>query len=97
MHDEREALPRPRRGVLEHLQVAVGIAEGGERPAADDLLDVDRLAFLVVDEVDARQLDQHRLAVTQLELLLARGPDYLVRWYAIGPCGEGAHELHAAA
>ena len=29
---------------LEHLQVAVGVAEGGDRAAADVLLDADRLA-----------------------------------------------------
>ena len=51
---------RRRRGPLpaavhcEHLQVAVGVAEGRDRPAADEVLDPDGLAVLVVDEVDAR-------------------------------------------
>src|SRR5262245_80204 len=48
MHEQREAPPGARGGELQHLEVAVGVAECGQRPTADDLLDVDRLAFLVV-------------------------------------------------
>ena len=67
--DEAEARRRCRRSVhCEHLQVAVGVAEGGDRAAADVLLDADGLAGLVVDEVDLRQPHEHRLAVAQLEL-----------------------------
>ncbi len=47
-------------------------------PAADVLLDADRLAGLVVDEVDLRQLDEHRLAVAHLELHLAAAADDLL-------------------
>ena len=39
---------------LQHLQVAVGVAEGEDRPAADEAVDADRLAGPVVDEVDLR-------------------------------------------
>ena len=49
------AAARARRRPLEHLEVAVGVAERRDRPAADLLLDADRLAGLVVDEVDLRQ------------------------------------------
>src|SRR5207245_233841 len=45
--------PKPRaagaeRGPLQHLKIAVGIAEGGDRTAADVLVDPDGLACLVV-------------------------------------------------
>ena len=39
---------------LEHLEVAVGVAEGGDRPAADVRVDADWLAFFVVDEVQSQ-------------------------------------------
>src|SRR5262245_42322476 len=51
MNEEREAwttaVPRP----LQHLQVAIGVAERGNRPTADPALNADRLAFFVVDEI----------------------------------------------
>jgi hypothetical protein len=43
------------RGPLKHLQVAVGIAEGGDGPPADVLVDGDGLARLIVNEVDFGQ------------------------------------------
>ena len=55
--------PAPAAVHCEHLQVAVGVAEGEDRPAADEAVDADRLAGAVVDELDLRQLHQHRLAV----------------------------------
>ena len=66
---DQHAQPRSTagRGPLQHLQVAIGVAESGQGSAADVQLDVDRLALLVVDAADFRQLDQHRLAVTFLE------------------------------
>ena len=54
--EEAEARAAAGGGPLQHLQVAVGVAEGGDRPAADVLVDADGLAGLVVDEVDLRQL-----------------------------------------
>ena len=48
--------PLAGRGPFQHLQVAVGVAEREDRAAADELVDADRLAGLVVDEVDLRQL-----------------------------------------
>ena len=44
MHEQREMRVRAGGGVLEHLLVAVGIAEGEDRPAADVAIDADRLA-----------------------------------------------------
>ena len=48
----RRRPPRP----LQHLQVAVGIAEGEDRPAPDEAIDADGLARAVVDEFDLRRL-----------------------------------------
>ena len=58
--DQPEAHAAGHRGPLQHFEVAVGIAEGRDRAAADMFIDADRLAGLVVDEVDLRQAEQHR-------------------------------------
>jgi hypothetical protein len=50
MHDHHQSYVAPRRGVLEHLEVAVGVAECRQRPAADAAVDADRLAGSVVDK-----------------------------------------------
>ena len=50
-------------GPLEHLAVAVGVAERGVGPLADEQVDADRLAGLVVDEEQLGLAHQHRLAV----------------------------------
>ena len=52
MDDQAEARPGARRGPLQHLQVAVGVAEGDDRAAADEPVDADGLAGAVVDELD---------------------------------------------
>ena len=39
-------------GPFQHLLVAVGIAEGEDRAATDELVDGDGLAGLVIDDVD---------------------------------------------
>ena len=55
MDDQAEPRAAGHRRPLQHLEIAVGIAERGDRAAADMLVDADRLAGLVVDEVDFRQ------------------------------------------
>lgn len=66
---------------LEHLQVAIGVAECGNGAAADVLLDGDGLAVLVVEEMQFREFQEDGLAVAQLELLLAAAADDLLgRW-----------------
>src|SRR5262249_9450731 len=59
--EANEALPAPRRRPLEHLLIAVGVAEGEDRTPADEPVDADRLTRLVVDEVDLRKADELRL------------------------------------
>src|SRR3954465_8323133 len=84
-------------GPLQHLQVTVGVAESRDRPTADDPLDGERLALLVVDEVNGSQLDEHRLAIAHFELLLPRAADDLLGRNGVDLLGERAHELHATA
>ena len=50
-HQHREARAVARAGPLQHLAIAVGVAERGVRPLADEQVDADRLAGLVVDMV----------------------------------------------
>jgi hypothetical protein len=67
---ETEARARTGRCPLEHLQVAVGIAERGDGPPANGCLDADRLSGAIIDEIDLRQFDDRRFAVVRLELQL---------------------------
>jgi hypothetical protein len=54
-------------------------------------------AGLVVDEVDLRELHQHRPAVPQLELQSAGAPDDLLGRDAVDRLGKHPHELRSAA
>ena len=56
VHEEGEACSRAGRGPLQHLQVAVRVAKGGNGPPANAALDADRLTFLVVHQVDSASL-----------------------------------------
>ena len=97
MDDQAEARAAAHRGPLQHFEIAVGVAERGDRAAADVLVDADRLAGLVVDEVDLGQPEQKRLAVAHLESCLDRRADDLLRRNAVDALGPRAHELDAAA
>ena len=88
---------RPRGGPLQHLEVAVGVAKGEDRAAADEPVDPDWLAGLVVDEVDLGQARDHRHAVAKLVLRADAAPDHLLRRHAVSLLGPWAHELDAAA
>ena len=66
-------------------------------PAADELGDADRLAGLVVDQVDRRLDHDGRLAVLHHVLGLERGADDLLRRHAVDLLGPGPHELDRAA
>ena len=43
---------------LQHFEVAIRVAESGDRTAADVLVDADRLTSLVIDEVDLRETNR---------------------------------------
>ena len=98
VHDTGINAGRCRQSVhCEHLQVAIGVSEGGDGAAADVLMDADRLAFLVVNEVQLRQAHEHRLAVAHFELRLDAAADDLLGRDAIDLLRPRAHELDAAA
>src|SRR6476660_71404 len=84
-------------GPLQHLLVAVGIAEGEDRAPSDEMIDAFGLSRPVIDEEDLRHLDQHRACVPHLKFSDARGADDLLWWNAVGLVGEVSHELDAAA
>lgn len=52
VNDRAEAYAAADRRPPQHIEIAVGIAERSDRPAADGLIDCNRLACLVVDEID---------------------------------------------
>src|ERR1700676_2415901 len=54
VNDGAEAYAAADRRPLQHLEIAVGIAERSDRPGAEAFVDCNRLAGLVVDEIDVR-------------------------------------------
>ena len=98
MDDQRRSAGRrPQRRPLQHFEIAVGVAERGDRAAADVLVDADGLAGLVVDEVDLRQRNRTGLPSRISNLRLDRRADDLLGRDAVDPLGPRAHELDAAA
>src|SRR5580698_2227218 len=97
MHDKGEARTAPSHRVLEHLQVAIGVAECRNRKAADVFMDTHGFARSVVDKVDFRQAQKHRLSITQFELDLAAAANNVLRWDAINSLRPRPHEIDAPA
>ena len=96
-HEQLEPRAAAALRVFQHLLVAHGVAERGDGPAADVLVDADGLVGLVVVEVQLRQAHEHGLAVAQFKLRLHAAADDLFRRDAIGRFRPRAHELDAAA
>ena len=67
MDGEAESWAAACGGSLQHLEVAIGVAEGGKRASADMTLDAHRLALLVVVEDESWQFHQDRGAVVHFE------------------------------
>src|SRR6185295_19367483 len=82
---------------LQHFEIAVGVAEGGDRTPANVLVDADRLARLVVDEIDVGQPEERWRTVLDLKSGFERRSDHLLRRYSVNPLGPGPHEFDAAA
>ncbi len=82
---------------FEHFEVAVGIANGDHRAAADVLLNADGFAGLVIDEIQLRQSHDDGLTVAHFILRLDAAADDLVRRDAIDAFRPRPHELDAAA
>src|SRR5262245_22057517 len=66
MNEDAKPWSARARRPLEHLEIAVGVAKCDRWPAADDLIDADRLAGLVVDEVDIGEPQEHGHARSDL-------------------------------
>jgi len=70
MNETHEAHSASCRGPLEHLLLAVRVAEGKDGATADVLIDADGLAGFVVNEVQLGQFDEQGLAVRSSKLVL---------------------------
>ena len=68
MHEAHEARTIAGRGPLQHLVVAVGIAEGEDRSAADELVDATGLPALSSMKSIFGFAHKDRRAVAQLEI-----------------------------
>ncbi|MCY1344843.1 hypothetical protein D9M69_308900 [compost metagenome] len=97
MHQAHEAFAAAGGGPLQHLQVAVGVAEGEDRPAADDRIDAHRLAGAVVVVGELGLAQDRQRAVLVLQFGDEGGADHLLRGDAVDLLGEGAHEGDLAA
>ncbi len=95
--DQAEARAGSGRRPLEHLEVAVRVAEGEDGAAPYELLDPDGLSRLVVDEVDLREADDGRHPFLHAVLGRDRRPDDLLRRDAVDPLGEAPDHLDASA
>ena len=82
-HEQLEPRAAAALRVFQHLLVADGVAERGDGPAADVLVDADGLAAFVVIEVQLRQTHEHGLAVAQFKLRLHAAADDLFRRDAV--------------
>src|SRR5690606_25200353 len=95
--DQAEAGAVAGGGPLEHLEVAVGVAEGEDGTLADEALDADGLAGFVVHEVRLRQPHKGWLAVDLLELHFDAGAYDLRGGNAVDAIGPRTHKVDAAA
>ena len=82
---------------FEHRLVAVGVAEAGHRPAADEAMDANRLPLPIVDHFDAPFLDEHRPVVAQFVAHLPIRADHLVRRNPVNLFRPHAHEVGTTA
>src|SRR5258705_8717607 len=97
MDNETEAGARTTSGVLQHLQITVGIAKSHDRPPSNILRDPYGFARTVVNEIDRPQTHDERLAVAQFKLRLDGAADNLLRRHPIGSFGKNADKLGASA
>ena len=89
MNEQPETRTLAAGGPFEHLEVAVGIAESGDRAAANVLVDPDRLAGAVVDKIEVRHFHDHGPAVADFILRLDAGTDDLLGRDAVGLLSKG--------
>ena len=81
---------------LQHLLIAIRVAERGDGPATDVRVNADRFSGLVVDEVNLGQPHENRLAVAHFILGLDAAADDLFGRNAVDLFRPRTHELDAA-
>src|SRR5688572_21432505 len=94
---QHQAAARTRRSPLEHLQIPIGVAERSDRPPTDELLDGDRLALFVVEEIELSQANEYRHSVPHLVPQLPAASNHLLRRDPVKLLGYNTHEFVAAA
>ena len=97
VHEEHEAGSGAGGCPLEHLLVAVGVAEGGDRTFANVIVDADGFAGAVVDEADLRQAHDDGATVLCLKLRFHGGAYDLIGWDTVGLSCPWTHESNLAA
>src|SRR5262245_45471602 len=97
MDDHAETRARRGRGPFEHLEITVGVAERNEWTVTDCLLDADRLAGLVVDEVDLSEPEQRWAATSGVVAVLHATADDLLGGDSVYALRPRPDELDAAA
>src|SRR5262249_19755583 len=81
---------------LEHLEVAVGVADGCQRAPADDLVDAHGLARSIVDELDLGKAHKRGLAFPPLISHFDPAADDLFGRYSVRSLDPRPHELDSA-
>src|SRR6266540_2838209 len=97
MHETHESRATAAGRPLQHLLIAGRIAKSEDGTLADEALNPFRLARLVVDEENLRQLNQHWRTVSHFVFEFAHAPHDLVGWNPVRIGRERAHKLDASA
>ena len=84
------------RGPLQHLQIAVGVAEGGNGFSSDVLIDGDGFADVVVDEIQLRQAGEHGEFCHHFKLCDDAAADNLLGRDTVDLLGKDAHKFNSA-
>src|SRR5262245_748730 len=88
---------RSLRGPLQHLQVAIRVAESKDWVPTNESVDADRFARAVVDELDFRFFEEQRLAVVPFVFDDAAATDDLLRRNSVRLLNPRPHEFDTAA
>lgn len=89
MDDDAQPCSRSGRRPLEHLEIAVGIAERRNWPPTDHLVDADRLASTIVNMVDFCEPQQYGDALWLVVFHLDAAADDLLWWNSVDALDPG--------
>src|SRR6266508_2353204 len=97
MHQPHESRATAAGRPLQHLLIAGRIAKSEDGTLADEALDPFRLARLIVDEENLRQLNQHWRTVSHFVFEFSTAAKVLIERNIIRVRHELAHKLDAPA